>query len=233
MKKLLIPICLMLFGALFNSAFCQDTKISISVEGGPGITNFYRTKDGDKHNKPILGGYTGVLVQYHLTPHFSLRSGFTYERTGTNFWVENYDMQADLIYHFDYVTIPVLVRAEYGKKIRFYANIGPYFSYLVSQQYLVKEGKKYRDFTSDLAYDNSVNKCKLDIGIAGGLGIVILVKNNAAITLGVTDYLGLVDTKKQPDFYNEMGQNLGFSTATYNNSAFFVVGFSVMIGKTK
>jgi hypothetical protein len=233
MKKLLIPICLLLFGALPAPALCQGSGISIAVEGGPSLTNFYRTKDGEKHYKPTLGGYTGFLVQYNLTAHFSLRSGFTYERTGTNFRVDDYDMQSDCIYHFDYVTIPVLVRAEYGKKIRFYANIGPYFSYLISQQYLVKEGKKYHDFTSELAYDNSVNKCKLDIGITGGLGMVIMIKNNAAITLGVTDYLGLVDTKKQPDFYNSLGQDLGFSTATYNNSAIFVVGFSVMIGKAK
>ncbi len=233
MKRQLMLICLFLTGNCITSTYAQDTKFTIAAEGGPSLTNLYGNNQSKKYFKPIAGGYAGILVQYNFSQHFSLRSGLTYERTGTNFLVDTYDVNIDCIYHFDYVTIPVLVKAQFGKKVRFYVNIGPYFSYLINQQYLAKEGKKYHDITSEVNDVVPVNKNRTNYGMVGGLGIEIKIRHNASITIGVNDFLGLCNTKKQPPFTTTTGIDLGFRTQTFNNSAIFLVGFSVNIGKTK
>lgn len=233
MKQQILIIILLLDGIFFSSASGQDTKFTIAAEGGPSLTNLYGNNQSKKYFKPIVGGYAGILVQYNFSQYFSLRSGLTYERTGTNFLVDTYDVNADCIYRFDYVTIPVLFRAQYGTKVRFYINAGPYFSYLCNQQYLAKKGKKYDDITSEVNDAVPMNKNRTDYGIVGGLGIEIKIIHNASITIGVTDFLGLCNTKKQPPFTTATGEDLGFTTKTCNNSAIFHVGFSVDIGKTK
>jgi len=52
-----------------------------------------------------------------------------------------------------------------------------------------------------------------------------------AIITGITDYLGLCNTKKQPIFYTDIGQQLNTKTDSYNNSLIFLVGILFIPGK--
>jgi len=233
MKRQILIISLLLLGNFFTSAFAQDTKITISAEGGPSLTSFYRNGTIRKDFKSIAGGYAGILVQYNFTENLSLRSGLTYERTGTKFFIDTYDIYADYIYRFDYVSIPVMIRAEYGKKVRFYMNAGPYFSYLCNQEYVSRDRQEFDDQTMQIHGSTPRNKNRVDYGLAGGIGIIIKIAGNAAISAGVTDYLGLCNTKKQPVYYTSVEIPVSTQTSSYNNSAIFLVGFSINIGKSK
>jgi hypothetical protein len=233
MKNQIPVITLLLLGLSITALSGQETKFILSAEGGPSLTSLYRNGTIRKDFKPITGGYAGILVQYNFTGNFSLRSGITYERTGTNFYVVTYDIYADYIYRFDYVSIPVMVRAEYGKNVRFYMNAGPYFSYLCNQEYVSRNRQEFDDQIMQIHGSTPGNKNRIDYGLAGGIGINIRIAGNAAISAGVTVYLGLCNTKKQPVYYNSVEIPVSTQTSSYNNSAIFLVGFSVNMGKSK
>ena len=233
MKRQLLIFILLLLDVFFTSASGQDTKFTIAAEGGPSLTNLITSKQFKKYFIPVLGGYAGILVQYNLSQYFSLRSGLTYERTGTNFVVDTYDIKVDYTYFFDYLTIPVMVRMQYGGKVRLYGTFGPFFSLLLSQQYFANGGEQYYHITPDTHTAIPINRNRIDFGIIGGVGMEIKILSKATLTIGVSDFYGLCNTKKQPPYTNDGGIGLGFDSKTYNNSAIFLIGCSVNIGKTK
>jgi hypothetical protein len=120
-----------------------------------------------------------------------------------------------------------------GGKVRFYLDFGLYFSFLLSQQYLEDGYEEYFPLTSDVHNAVPINRNRINYGITAGVGMEIKILPKASLTLGVSDFYGCCNIKKQPQFVNAGGIGLGFNTKTYDNSAIFHLGFSANIGKTK
>ena len=227
MKRQLLLISFYLLGVCLNSVNGQTNRIEIGLEGGPGVTYFYGNKLSTDYLKPIIGGYIGVLFQYHFSKFFSIKTGCSYERKGANFKFETWNFNTDYVYHLNYITVPALIQAEFGTKVRFFINTGPYFSYLVSQKYSGKNspsgagGDWLRISTS-----SEQNLIKYDFGVNAEIGMKIAVSKEIAIIVSLADHLGLLNTKKQLLFTNTMLDPINSDNTSFNNSIFFVLGLT-------
>jgi hypothetical protein len=97
-----------------------------------------------------------------LSKVFSLRTGFTYERLDTDYKVtgNSYNFHAfiiDVLYRYDYISIPMLARASFGNKVRFWINGGPYFSYLCNQEYALQNGSYSGSYLISKPYTGNKN----------------------------------------------------------------------------
>lgn len=113
MKKLKLMIIILLVSFQWIPLKAQDSRIGIGLEGGPALTTFYGNTQAKKFFKPVLGGYTGILVQYDFTSHFSLKTGLTYERMGTHYQVNSQNAGGPVSYQGDFFTGLIMSQSLY------------------------------------------------------------------------------------------------------------------------
>lgn len=119
--------------------------------------------------------------------------------------------------NFDYLTLPILVRATFGKKVQFFLNAGPYFGYLIKQTF-VSKGTNFPTTTSD---NTSLDK-RFDTGISTGLGISVPIKTKFAFSFEIRNNLGLFNVSAVP-----VANNGTIKT----NSTNFLLGFTYKLGQ--
>jgi hypothetical protein len=131
-----IIICLMLFFS--TASYAQNDKFAIGISGGPSLINMYGNlskywhsiengANGTLDTWPWVGGSAEFSFQYKINKIFSIQTGLSYEREGFLFERLQSGFGKQHI-TFDYVTIPLLARAELGRKIKFTVCAGPYIS---------------------------------------------------------------------------------------------------------
>ncbi|MEI8005195.1 MAG: porin family protein [Bacteroidota bacterium] len=241
MKPFQLLTCIALFLLSTTLSIAQTGKFGISVEGGPSFSYIYKNLFPAGDFKPAVGGYTGVLFDYRFKKHFAFETGLAWEQKGTQFYkalasviynrqpsaVENgYTYYADYTFRFNYLTLPVMVKASFGNKVRFIASGGAYFSLLLSQTY-VSNG--HGSFIIDPSTYNE--KKPYDLGLSGSLGLEIGVMKNASISLKFSDHLSLVNTNMFPIFTMVTGEAVNSDRSSYINSAIVSLGFSWFFGK--
>ncbi|MCK9423694.1 MAG: PorT family protein [Bacteroidales bacterium] len=230
MKRQLLFISFYLLGVCLNSVNGQTKRFEIGFEGGPGVTYFYGNTFTMDYLKPIIGGYVGVLFQYHFSKFFSIKTGCSYERKGANFNYKSWDFNTDYLYHLNYITIPALIQAEFGRKVHFFINTGPYFSYLVSQKYTGKDSPSGAGNWLLISTSSEQNLINYDFGVQAELGTKIAVSKEIALSVSLADHLGLLNTKKQLLFTDTMLSPINSDNTSFNNSIFFVLGLSYSFG---
>ncbi|HET6226227.1 MAG TPA: porin family protein [Bacteroidia bacterium] len=209
---------------LFATALSAQNKINIGVQGGLGLIKIYGNPTA-KIDQAFDRGYTaGLSVQYNFKKIFSLRSGLSFERKGSASHITGTDPNAAYLYEikqhlfFDYLTLPVLVRASFGKKVNFFVNAGPYFGYLIQTTFI------YDDPVDGKLQANDLNLIrKFDWGLAAGLGIAIPIKKKLLLSFELRNNVGLYDIAILPFW--------GGTMKTY--SANLLVGVAYTLGKTE
>jgi hypothetical protein len=174
------------------TSYGQTNKIEIGIEGSPSLV-FLRGNDViDNTQKPTIGVSCGLFFQYNINKFFSLRTNLAYERKGSRASGVATDIKGNYLgeitinTNFDYVTLPILARATYGKKIHLFVNSGPYIGYLFKHS-IVITGDNIPTTT-----DEDISQYKrFDIGITGGLGLSIPIKTKFAFSFEVRNNLGL------------------------------------------
>ena len=218
-------ISVILFGTA-EFANGQSKTNDIGIEGGPGLSIIHAKTGMYSHSRFSMGGLSGVFYQYNFNKIFSLKTAITYERKGTR--LENKSDQipaGDLIYHFDYLSLPLLFKVSAGQKIKFFANAGPCFSYLLNQSMYSKSknGKTYK-------LGNNPNTYKsYDLGILLGIGMSMPVSDRFLISIEIRDNLGLMsirDDYNQPDAFGYFESDSGPKFKSYANSTTFIIGFT-------
>ena len=230
MKRLLLILLLNGFFLFLLNA--QHARFEVGIEGGPGFSTLYGNEPMRDYTQMIFAGFGGASFQYHFSNHFSLRTGLRYERKGTHVNINNWDFQSDYLYHFNYLTLPVVVQAEFGKKVRFYINAGPYFSYLLSQKYVRQAKDLPPDHGQGLLIGASSlrNTVNYDAGLSTEIGVRIAFSEKTGMSLGVAEHFGLVNTKKSPLYTTTTWAPVYTIADSFNNALSFVIGFSYKIG---
>ena len=204
----------------------QSNTNDIGIEGGPGISIIHAKTGMYSNSKFSIGGVSGVFYQYNFNKIFSLKTAISYERKGTRLESKSDQLPSgDLIYNFDYLSLPVLFKVSSGQKIKFFANAGPCFSYLLNQSLYVKPktGKTYK-------LGNETNNYKsYDIGIILGLGMSVPIYEQFLISLEIRDNYGLMslrDNYNEPDAFGYIETDAGQKFIAYANSASLILGFA-------
>jgi len=119
-----------------NAELEQKARFEFGIETGPALTNIRKDSGSD----PVLTFTGGIAIQYNLNNHLSLRSGFSYETKGSKESIGFTDGEGNDLGQIDYystghyVTVPFLLRYSSGDNLKYFANIGPYLSYLLNYE---------------------------------------------------------------------------------------------------
>lgn len=214
MKEIILT-ALTLFLTIISTIYAQSSKFNVGIEGGMGISN----------TRGILEsgiGYTGGLFcQYDLSKIFSAHVGFGYEQKGANDDIKVTDSTGNPLYqvsikqNYDFLTMPVLVHADFGSKLNYFVNAGPYFSFLLKQSLQVDDPNN--NSTSET--DNTSNYNRFETGFSLGVGLSFSIIEKLSLSFEMRNNLGLTNLSK-----------IEGATAK-TNSAHFLVGLSYRLGE--
>jgi len=180
------------------SIFAQNNKFDVGIEGGPSLISLRGNVALDNQTATV-GFLGGVFCQYNISKMFSLRTGLAYEQKGTtsptfvNDNLGNVLGQTDVRSQFNYLTMPILLRATTGQKIKYFINMGPYFGYLINQRIETVDSEFTRGFTNNTFFYQ-----RQDVGISSGLGVIFPIKSKFAISVEARNNLGLVNISTTP-----------------------------------
>jgi hypothetical protein len=173
-------------------AQAQTSKFELGIEGGPNLSTFRFS--GTPHRKPIIFGSGGFMFQHNLKRVLSFKTGLSFQRKGYQvhdlpyYYIEDTLEVWKGIFTYDYITLPFLVKASFGKKVKFFVNAGPYGGFLLS-----RKRKWVSDHETINQKSNTSSYQRLDFGIVGGIGISVPIKKSWMINAEVSNYFGLQD----------------------------------------
>jgi Outer membrane protein beta-barrel domain len=190
--KNIFSIYFFIFFFIVNVSFAQKNKYEIGFESGPSLIKLRPYK-----NYPITVGFAGGFFgQININKSLSLRSNLHFDRKGYSTGKIQNTTQfgqiigtANYITNYDYLTLPILVRANFGRKINFFVNAGPYFGYLINTRTIV-QSKVVQNFVSYVKY---ADLAKSDIGISTGVGFYLPLISKLALSFELRNNLGLAN----------------------------------------
>ena len=204
----------------------QDKYFELGFEGGPNksIIEGNEVVEVDHFYKSYFT--CGIFTTYQFNKYFSMKSGIYYEGKGADIERRfNYPSgPADYVEtsseNFEFITIPLLVRFDYGTKFKVFVNAGPYVSLLLKQHTHSDPTRYWPEMTQD---GTDLYK-STEFGISSGFGLTYSFNGGIKLSLEVRDNLGLTDLNDRP---NEFPYEL--TTNTIN----FLFAISYKLQKSK
>jgi hypothetical protein len=202
----------------------QEPGFLVGVEGGGGLSTL-RGNQMLNNLDPLLGYTGGLWAQYDFKRFFSLKTGAYYDLKGASDEVTMTDAAGNKLgtfkasQNFNYVSVPLLARLHFGKKVEFFINTGPYMGILLKQTLVF--GSTMNNPGGKL--DGTDNFKKTEFGISMGIGMSFTL-DRMVLSVEARDNLGLTNTSKLV-IYN------GESIKT--NAANLVFGIGYKLGGTK
>lgn len=208
--KVLLFLC---FGFFFFSTnhtkaqtiLLDPPEIYLGVSGGAtGSMMFFNPKVQQSY---LLGYNGGLAFRYVTEKHFGLQLELNYSQRG---WREANNLYTRQL---DYIEMPFLTHIYFGKSSRFIFNLGPKFSYLLSE-------KVIENNTENSIQEQHIKpvQFKFDYGITAGLGYNLKTKKAGLYQLEVRTYYGLGDVfaNTKSDFFNNSNHlNLSVNLAYF------------------
>lgn len=175
-----------------TGVYAQKNRFDVGIEGGPNLSFFIQKGAAYSGNRTAtIFASTGITFQYNCKQVFSFRTGISYQQKGYQTPVYGQE-NAKSTSRFDYLTLPFLVRATFGKKVHFFLNMGPYVGFLFG-----KTDRLIMDYYTPMGNEKKDYK-PLDFGFAGGLGMAVPIKKHWLISLEARNYFGMVDIHIYP-----------------------------------
>jgi hypothetical protein len=222
MKKIISFCVLLALTFQFTNSYGQQNKFAIGIEAGANLGHFYGNPILKKYGESTVREYRGISLQYNINRTFSLHTGLAYEQKGHHAKLQtiNYNGMptATIISNFtySYLTVPAMVRATFGKRFRYFVNLGPYAGYALKQISKTEYPQAYTIET-----DDSKSMKQTDFGISAGSGIAFPVDSKLDLSLEIRNNLGLVNISKV-----QVVENESIKTNTLN----LLIGLSYKIG---
>jgi hypothetical protein len=166
MRKIYIVFFIFLFSTnLFAQPSFEKPEIYFGTTQGmsASMINF-----SPSVNQEMLLGYNGGFIFRHITEkNVGLQVELNYFQRG---WKET-----DSIYsrRLNYIELPFMTHIYFGNKTRFFFNIGPKISYLLSENILRNETVSSEKVEQVKSVENP-----FDYGICGGLGFMFKISKN-------------------------------------------------------
>jgi hypothetical protein len=199
----------------------------VGLNGGIGGTKIaFSDVSATIQDKPIVGYAGGITLQYNLYKFLSIHTEFVYEKKGIDFKFDTPIQTTDYKFNatrteFYYLKFPVLLRATFGNKIKFFGNIGTYFGFLQSMNEIMFLNLENATFDlvyrvhSDFAFQT------FDYGIASGFGFSFPIDTRIDLSFELRNNYGLKNLNQNSRFYTNTG---------YTNSTLGIFGISYKIG---
>ena len=177
-----------------NQLNAQTNKFELGVEVSPSFTFLKGNDFIEKMYNGTLGYSGGISFQYNCGKRIALRTNIAYERKGGEGEFEFTDNYGASIgkgivnLNFDYLTIPVLLRFTFGKRVKYFINGGSYIGYLINQTLVFKGANSNGEINNTASYNS------LDAGISFGTGLQYPIKEKIYLSSEIRGNLGLYNT---------------------------------------
>ncbi|HJV78986.1 MAG TPA: porin family protein [Paludibacter sp.] len=151
------------------SAFTQSRLIApeIYVGANVGVTESMVTFNPSV-KQGFLQGYNGGLVfRYIAEKNVGMQAELNFSQRG---WKES---SGRYTRQLNYIELPFMTHIYIGKKNRFFINLGPKISYLISEKTILNQTTN----STELQQIASVQH-PFDYGLCGGIGVLFNIKGN-------------------------------------------------------
>jgi hypothetical protein len=203
LKKLLILLL-----ALPQFSHAQNSMFDLGIEGGFNRSQFLASENSSSSNLPSksysgnISPSIGVNLQVNTRRFFSFKTGVSFDRktytTREEIISSTESSQRRYVNTFDYLSIPLLGKLTFGKKVQLFMNAGVYFAILANQNIwtegssiVISQGQNhYNEFSSSESTINRYKRC--DFGLIGGIGIGVPIKKHWYISLEAREVLGVM-----------------------------------------
>lgn len=185
---------MIMFALLISaSAYTQSSKLNIGVYGGAGISNTMMFS----FDNTGFGYDGGLQLEYNISKKLSLVSGMGYERISSMLKFDindslNNPQPFTFNNRFNFITIPLLARVNFGSKMKFFINAGPSFNYLVSQK------SKSVNNTDNTTYNSTNTELfnRLEMALEIGAGMSYPISEKISISMELRNKTGLTNIRK-------------------------------------
>lgn len=191
MKHLILTLILIFPGSQLLSA--QDRLINPELYVG---ANFGVTESkilfNPTVNQGMLMGYNGGLVfRYIAEKNAGVQAELNFSQRG---WKESSGLYSRQL---NYIEFPFMTHIFMGKRNRFFINIGPKISYLISENELLNQTSA----STELQH-NSIIQNRFDYGLCGGIGFLFSIgKNVVQLDSRVNYSLNNIYNNKKTDYF--------------------------------
>jgi len=171
------------------SAHAQSDKLSLQIYGGAGISNVR-----DFHD-PDFGFAANASAFYRLNNTFSIGLGAGMEQIGAREEIIFYGPYAEPLFAqktkvtYNYVSIPLLVRAEIGSKTKYFMNAGLTSGIFLNEKYYFSDQTQGTTYTT--ISNGEYNTLNLAASI--GAGMMIPLGEKTSFTLEARENFGLTE----------------------------------------
>lgn len=218
--RLLVAVGMVLVQVALTNADAQthyNSNVQLGVKGGADLSLMFFNPSVSQDMKP--GMLAGVMVRYVEEAHFGIIAECNFVQRG---WKEKFADNPSLRYSrtVSYIEIPVLAHMYFGRRGRFFANLGPQIGFRISDK--VSSNFDYAHASAvegfphthrTIQYTEPV-KQKLDYGICIGLGGEFSVHPRHALSVEARFYYGLGNlfgASRKDNFNGSNSMYLAFS----------------------
>jgi len=185
----------------------EVSKFKLGFEGGAGVSVFQGLL------KPGMGYNGGFTCTYMFTDLISVKSGVNYDHRQSRDEILLHNMNGDVLSHYknkfnyDFVSMPVLLKLNFGNHIKFFVETGPEIAYLVNRTFLSED--QILNTTTLRNYTDLNNR--FDIRVDFGIGMCFPLSDKLDLSFNFRNSFGFGDLS---------------NTTIKSNSTLLLVGMS-------
>ncbi|MBI1223018.1 MAG: outer membrane beta-barrel protein [Bacteroidetes bacterium] len=212
----------------------QAQSMRFGIEAGPGMSILYGNDFIKQKNHSHPGACSGITFQYEFSNHLSLKTGINYElKSSETGQVEFTNQNGELlgtgkaVLNFNYISLPVLFRYEFGKARNYFVNAGPYAAYLMKSE--TKTVINTLTHTTE-KFSVVVNGYeKFEYGLIFGVGYQRKINEHFIVSGEIRNNLGLSSILSP--IQNPVNSRGIINWPLKTESIFFVFGCQYLLGK--
>ncbi len=194
MRILSITSLLLLITVVCEAQTHYTSQVFLGAKGGIETSQIF-FNPSIKQKLPI-GAVSGIMIRYVEERHFGLVAELNFVQRG---WEENYESK-EYSYRriLNYIEIPIMAHIYFGRRGKFFANVGPEVSFLISES--TKSNFDYHNLNTisghpalKREYSELIEPIqnKVDFGICAGLGGEFSINPRNSLALEARFYYGI------------------------------------------
>ena len=173
----------------------EENKFFVGLNCGVALTKFKFENKNDLSLYPTGQIHTGILFDFRITKDIFISSGFNYRvkevivnniRDTDSFGFPSEGVYSNVIRN-NYISTPIIITYQFGKKLKFRIGAGGYYSYLLKAS--IDRGKRIEDIPNPQIITNEYSAS--DIGLAAKVGLLIPLGRNFHFNFEIIEEFGL------------------------------------------
>ncbi len=173
-------------------------KLTYGIQGGINYSSLrFEDVRTTKHDAE-LNYFIGISSRIHLRTNMFLDIEVNYDRKKVSVYLEeviinslSYGGGFRIFDIYEFITLPVMLRYEFGKKKIFFVKGGPFLGYFLSAKERINNG--------ELSMDLSQYFSDFDFGFSIGIGKVFSLGNSNKLNLELRNNLGITSIQGHPE----------------------------------